>query len=309
MDADDARIGSVYRKALYRGYTDAQFDTPMPSSPDWAHLGALGPPIVAEVGDTIVVNFRNRSSLHASVHPHGVSYDKDSEGAPYADGTQGEDRADDAVPPGGEHVYTWYVPERAGPAPGEPSSVLWMYHSHTDEVADTYAGLIGPMVVTARGKARTDGTPKDVDRQFVTLFHVYDENHSQYLADNAATYANVTDPMMLGALAESEDFVESNLMHTINGYVYGNVPGLTMSLGERVRWYAIGMGTEIDIHTPHWHGATVVSHGMRTDAITLLPGLMTVADMVPDSSGTWLYHCHVNDHINAGMVAVYTVAP
>jgi hephaestin len=34
---------------------------------------------------------------------------------------------------------------------------------------------------------------------------------------------------------------------------------------------------------------------------------MMVADMVPDDVGTWLYHCHVNDHITAGMQALYTV--
>ncbi|HZD00265.1 MAG TPA: multicopper oxidase domain-containing protein [Actinomycetes bacterium] len=30
--------------------------------------------------------------------------------------------------------------------------------------------------------------------------------------------------------------------------------------------------------------------------------------MQPDNPGTWLYHCHANDHIDAGMAALYTVA-
>ncbi len=37
----------------------------------------------------------------------------------------------------GRHTYTWLVPDRAGPGPGDGSSLMWMYHSHTDEVADT----------------------------------------------------------------------------------------------------------------------------------------------------------------------------
>jgi hypothetical protein len=54
------------------------------------------------------------------------------------------------------------VPERAGPAAGEDvSSKVWLYHSHTDEVADTYSGLQGPLVVTRAGGAdsalRPDG--------------------------------------------------------------------------------------------------------------------------------------------------------
>ena len=32
---------------------------------------------------------------------------------------------------------------------------------------------------------------------------------------------------------------------------------------------------------------------------------MIVADMVPDDPGTWLFHCHVNDHILAGMMTAY----
>ena len=68
------------------------------------------------------------------MHPHGVFYDKSSEGAPYNDGTHGAKKADDAVPTGGTHTYIWEVPERAGPGPDDGSSVMWMYHSHTDEV-------------------------------------------------------------------------------------------------------------------------------------------------------------------------------
>jgi hephaestin len=47
--------------------------------------------------------------------------------------------------------------------------------------------------------------------------------------------------------------------------------------------------------------------GMRTDVVALLPATMVVADMTPDDPGTWLYHCHVADHISAGMLARYLV--
>jgi len=29
--------------------------------------------------------------------------------------------------------------------------------------------------------------------------------------------------------------------------------------------------------------------------------------MVPDNVGIWLFHCHVNDHIRAGMLTRYQV--
>ena len=80
-----------------------------------------------------------------------------------------------------------------------------------------------------------------------------------------------------------------------------------MKKGERVRWYTFSLGTEVDLHTPHWHGNTVTTNGMRSDMIQLMPGMMTVSDMVPDNVGTWLFHCHVNDHILAGMQTRYRV--
>lgn len=41
--------------------------------------------------------------------------------------------------------------------------------------------------------------------------------------------------------------------------------------------------------------------------VNLLPAWQTTADMIPDEVGQWMFHCHVNDHIKAGMMAIYTV--
>ena len=296
------RIGSKYEKCLYRGYTDGSFTHRVARPAGERYLGLLGPVIRAEVGDTIKVVFRNTCPFPASVHPHGVFYAKGSEGAPYNDGTHGAKKDDDAVPTGGTHTYTWEVPQRAGPGPGDGSSVMWMYHSHTDEVSDTYAGLMGPMEITRRGMARPDGSPNDVDREVFALFSVMNENESPYLDANIQRFAQPPAPD-----PDDEEFQESNLMHSINGYVFGNQPMITMHRGEHVRWYVMSMGTEVDLHTPHWHGNTVTVNGMRMDVVSLLPATMVVADMVPDDVGTWLFHCHVNDHITAGMLTRYKV--
>ena len=206
---------------------------------------------------------------------------------------------DDSVPQGASHTYEWKVPERAGPGPMDGSSVMWMYHSHVDEVADTNTGLMGSMIITAHGKARADGSPRDIDEERIALFSVMDENQSHYL--EAQTAALEQQP-------EDEDaFAESNLMHSVNGYVYGNGPTFVVHKGKRVRWYVMSMGTEVDLHTPHWHGNDVLANGMRMDTVSLLPAGMVIADMKPDALGTWLFHCHVNDHILAGMLARYQV--
>ena len=78
-------------------------------------LGMMGPVIRAVVGDTIKVVFRNNTSFPASIHPHGVFYAKNAEGAPYADGTGPADKADDAVG-AGRHLHLHLEGARAGRA-------------------------------------------------------------------------------------------------------------------------------------------------------------------------------------------------
>src|SRR5947199_7590445 len=77
------RIGHVYRKAVYREYTDATFTHLRPVPPQWRHLGLLGPVLRASVGDTIRVVFKNDTHRPYSIHPHGVFYKKSAEGTPY----------------------------------------------------------------------------------------------------------------------------------------------------------------------------------------------------------------------------------
>ncbi len=62
-----------------------------------------------------------------------------------------------------------------------PSSIVWLYHSHVNDQRDVDSGLVGAIVVMARGEANPDGTPKGVDREFVALFEMFDESQSWYL--------------------------------------------------------------------------------------------------------------------------------
>lgn len=62
----------------------------------------------------------------------------------------GADKQDDAVRLGQTYTYTWHVRERSGPGPKDPSSVIWIYHSHHSEVQDTNTGLYGAMIISAQ---------------------------------------------------------------------------------------------------------------------------------------------------------------
>jgi hypothetical protein len=294
----------IYHKAIFREYTDPTFKTLKIRPQQWEHLGILGPLIRAEVGDSIRVVLKNNTHLSVTMHPHGLEYKKDAEGALYNDGTAGTVKADDKVAPGSTYVYIWTAPERSGPAEMDGSSVLWMYHSHFVESTDINTGLIGPIIVTGRGLARPDGSPKDVDREFITDFSIFDETDSWFFEGNAGKQIRALRSKSVNPLLR-----EQNALYSINGYIEANLPLLTMRKGEHVRWYLLSNSNEDDVHMAHWHGNTLVWNKMRMDSVSLGPMAMATADMVPDNEGTWLFHCHVNDHFTGGMVGLYEVLP
>ncbi len=241
------RIGRVYKKAIYRQYTDGTFTKLKPRAAEDAYLGLMGPILYAEAGDTIQVVFRNHATHPFGMHPHGVEYAKDSEGADYNDGTSGADKTDGCVPPGGTHVYIWRVTDAAAPGPEDPSSIFWLYHSHCDELRDVASGLFGGIVVTRRGMALPNGHPKGVDHEFVTMYIAINENESWYIDDNISEH--LTDPKgikrdyfgtaastgLVGTIA-TDGFAASNIKWSINGYIYGNMPMMEMKKGDHVRW-------------------------------------------------------------------------
>src|SRR5580693_2636720 len=316
-------IGHVYRKAVYREFTDGTFATRKPRPPQDEYLGLLGPILRAEVGDTIKVVFKNNASHPYSMHPHGVFYEKASEGSMYADNVPDEKKDGAMVAPGATFTYQWEVPERAGPGPEDPSSIVWVYHSHVNEYKDVASGLVGAIIVTRRGQANSDGTPKGVDREIFALFTAFNENQSWYVQENVAAHISTADQKTLNKRDNNfndlhmyttftgKGFAETNFKFSVNGYLYGDGPVMTMKQGQRVRWYLLDMGDvgALNFHTPHWHGNTVLSHGTRRDTLFLLPLGTETADMVPDAPGLWLFHCHIDDHMEAGMMARYEVLP
>jgi manganese oxidase len=310
------RIGTKYLKAIYREYTDDTFQTLKLRKPEEQYLGTVGPVLHAEVGDTLKVVFRNNATHPYSMHPHGVAYDKTSEGTAYG-GVPWE--ATGVVAPGKTHTYVWDVPERAGPRPDDPSSEVWLYHSHVEELRDVNSGLIGAIVITRRGMARPDGTPRDVDKEFVALFMTYNENQSWYIIHNIETYTS--DPKGVKTedtipvddqgrfILTGSGFADTLIKWSINGYIYGNMPMMTMKRNQHVRWYVVTIGDGFNFHTPHWHGNVVTTGGQATDVISISPAQMVTADMVPDRAGVWMFHCHVSEHMAAGMMVDYEVLP
>lgn len=97
-----------------------------------------------------------------------------------------------------------------------------------------------------------------------------DENESWYLDENINNYCTKPETVDKGDL----EFRVSNSMYAINGYVFGNTPGLKMHQNELVDWHLISLGSKFDLHTVHFHGQTFlkVSHLYRVYQLYLVRG-------------------------------------
>lgn len=283
-----AQLGWVYHKAVYREYTDATFSKLVPIPKSERYRGLVGPALHAEVGDTIVVTFRNQTRHPVDIAPTGVV----------------SDPKPTAVKPGSTRTYRWLVTAAAGPAPAESSSIEWTYQSDLQQGTVDYAALIGPLIITRWGSARPDGSPADVDREIVTLFSSQLEDQSPLVDENL--HDRVTNPRRISPRAKS--FFLDNAFPSINGYVYGNMPVPTMFANTRVRWYLLSTMNGFDGHTPTWSGQTVIFQGNRSDAVGLV-FRQAVVDMVPDNPGVWLLACSNDIHLALGMEARFKVLP
>lgn len=62
-------------------------------------------------------------------------------------------------------------------------------------------------------------------------------------------------------------------------------------------------------HSLPLHPKSLLQNGesYRADVVDLFPGTFEIVEMVASNPGTWLLHCHVADHVHAGMETLFTV--
>ena len=70
--------------------------------------------------------------------------------------------------PSPSHCYTQAAPG----ATEDASSKLWLYRSMMTQQTDANSGLVGPIIISKAPIAASDGSPSDVDVEFITLFQV-----------------------------------------------------------------------------------------------------------------------------------------
>ena len=96
---------------------------------------------------------------------------------------------------------------------------------------------------------------------------------------------------------------------TIDGRAFvGNTPVFHAKVGDVVQWDVMAMGS--DFHTFHVHGHRWFMQGLHVarDTQTVGPAESFRFRWREDAPGTWLYHCHVEDHMMRGMIGIYRVS-
>ncbi|KAM6413533.1 coagulation factor VIII [Rhynochetos jubatus] len=279
-----------YRKAVFVEYPDASFTQPKPK-PAW--MGLLGPTIRAEVYDTVVITFKNLASRPYNLHAVGVSYWKVSEGAGYEDETSQPEKEGDRVDPGKTHTYIWEIQQNQGPTDGDSPCLTHSYSSNTDSVKDINSGLIGALLVCRPGTLVSD-VMEDTQQEFVMLFGVFDEGKSWY-----------SEP---GTPAAPQPLPHNRTeLHTINGYINGSLPGLTLCLKKQVRWHVIGLGTGPEVHSIFFEAHTFLVRSHRLSSLEISPATYLTAHTTPGTAGWFRMFCQILSHEQAGMEAVVKV--
>ena len=96
-----------------------------------------------------------------------------------------------------------------------------------DEESDL--GLVGFIIVTDPRRARPDGTPNDIDREMAALFMIHDESGIGAAVKEAAEYGNAGMNMPQLTWTQVQEQTEQGARHAINGFIFGNTPGLEMN--------------------------------------------------------------------------------
>ena len=223
-----------------------------------------GPTIRVVDGDRVRVLFTNNLPEATSIHWHGLILDNGMDGA--ADVTQ------PPVEPGESFTYEFTV-EQTG---------TYFYHTHKSVDRQQTLGLYGALIID----------PSDGDQ------YEYDQEYTIQLGE-----WTVRDGENIPAMNQPDAMPN---FFTINGKSYPETETIQAKVGDRIRIRFIGTGQFI--HPMHIHGGpfeivetdgNAVPEGARLlkDTVLVGPGERYDVIWTAERPGTWLIHCHINDHI------------
>jgi len=239
-----------------------------------------GPAIIIHEGDQVFLKLvNNLGGDCVSVHVHGVHYTIEDDGT-LASTNKVEDSCATIDSP---KTYHWVA--------GKGTAGTWPYHDHTfgGETGAEDRGLFGAVIVNKGGtKAFIDGKfswipVKNIDKEYV----LYMVKTSFWGIEIDNNNRGLQTPLWVN-------------------------PTLVAKQNDEVRFHVLGLGSEF--HTFHMHAHRWVDQG-TTDVIdtkTIGPlerHVFVVKAGEAVGSGDWMYHCHVFNHMRAGMTGFMQVSP
>jgi FtsP/CotA-like multicopper oxidase with cupredoxin domain len=197
MMAQKVKGKSTFNCYGYRPYSP-NFERPL------APATVPGPLIEAEIGDTVVVHFRNKLKVPVTVHPHGIFYSNEMDGAYKGKWTE----------PGGfvqkNRTFTYVWEAREG------TEGTWLYHDHGPiDPLGVFKGLHGPLVIRKPGEARPN-------REYFMAFHTWDPSitglKNIFYCINGKAYAGNAPPMeaKVGERVAMHVYGIDNFFHTFH---------------------------------------------------------------------------------------------
>ncbi|KFR14606.1 Coagulation factor V, partial [Opisthocomus hoazin] len=289
-------IGKMYKKAVFRQYSDASF-TKRLENPRPKETGILGPIIRAQLNDKVKIVFKNKASRPYSIYFHGVTLSKNAEGADYPLDPTSNDTQSRGIEPGKTYTYEWKIAKTDQPTAQDAQCITRLYHSAVDSERDIASGLIGPLLICKSEALTQKGVQKKADGEQQAVFAVFDENKSWYIEDNIKDYCS--NPASVKR--DDPKFYNSNIMHTINGYVSDSSEILGFCQDSVVQWHFSSVGTHDEIVSVRLSGHSFLYQGKYEDVLNLFPMSGESVTVEMDNVGTWLLASWGTPEMSYGM--------
>ncbi|XP_066570914.1 coagulation factor VIII isoform X2 [Amia ocellicauda] len=295
LEKGPLRIGKQYKKAIYKEYEDKTFTKQKPTQ----DKGLVGPVLRGEVEDEFEIVFKNLASRPFNIYPNGLSRVQSLVGKVLL---KGKDLKSYAVQPNETFTYLWTITAEDGPTKADPRCLTRLYKSTIDPVRDIASGLMGPLVICYRKTLDKRGNVVTSDRERHLMFSIFDENKSWYINENIQKYIKA--PSSIDPT--DADFYKSNLMYTVNGYMYNNLR-FKDCLGNVAFWHVVNVGTQSDFLSVYFTGNTFERDKVYETVLTLFPMAGETVSMELETLGEWEIGSLDSNYKNRGMSAKYSV--
>lgn len=254
--------------------------------------GVPGPTLHVTAGQKLAVTVQNNLDLVHSFHTHLTNYDQEDDGS--QTNTISGVGSGAMIPPGESWTYDF--------EPTEPG--IYYYHCHSADgglhiTEHIHQGLYGAIVVH-------DPNEAEVRDEVIFMSEIGHDTEG----DNVPNFIMNGMGLPGGEHALEQAYVDGGF-DAVAAQLNKTVPAIQAEVDEKLRVHIINIGDQI--HSFHAHNVAHISEealgGQQWPAnvVPLLPGAADTVTLEFGKPGLWLFHCHVVNHADAGMIGVFII--